>query len=316
MVRVLGNRFVATTIVGGLCLCTLAAGCSGTNVTAAPAKEVPSTVPTTRATDPTSTSTRTRTPTPTPPKRIPRTFDPKNFNASPTDVNQWVPMAPGIQAVTKGFVNVGGRRLPHVRVTTITDVTKIVNGVHAVLVLDQDFDGGQLSEQSVDYLAEDVGGNIWYVGSYTEIYEGGQFLNAADAWLAGVNGADPGLYFPGDPKRDTPPFYQTRIPGGEVTTAQVVKVGERTCVPFKCYTDVVVVQEQGAENKYWAPGVGQILTEPLSGTAQETEELVNIRQFSHKALAELNAEALKLDRNAAVHVPSVFGRSKPAERGS
>jgi hypothetical protein len=101
-----------------------------------------------------------------------------------------------------------------------------------------------------------------------------------------------------------------------VTTAQVVKVGERTCVPFKCYTDVVVVQEQGTENKYWAPGVGQILTEPLSGTAQETEELVNIRQFSHKALAELNAEALKLDRNAAVHVPSVFGRSKPAKRGS
>ena len=176
-------------------------------------------------------------------------------------------------------MNVGDRRLPHVRVTTITDVTKVVNGVRAVLVLDQDFDGGQLSEQAIDYLAEDVGGNVWYVGSYTEVYEGGQFLNAADAWLAGVNGADPGLYFPGDPEKGTPPFYQTNIPGGEVTTARVVNVGERTCVPIKCYTDVVVVQEQGSENKYWAPGVGQILTEPLSGLAQETEELVNIREF-------------------------------------
>ena len=227
-------------------------------------------------------------------------------------------MAPGIQAVTKGFVTVGDRRLPHVRVTTITDVTKIVNGVRAVLVLDQDFDGGQLSEQAIDYLAEDVGGNVWYVGSYTEVYEGGQFLNAADAWLAGVNGADPGLYFPGDPEKGTPPFYQTRIPGGEVSTARVVDVGERTCVPVKCFTDVVVVQEQGAENKYWAPGVVRS-SRALSGLAQETEELVNIREFSHKALAEFNAEALKLDRGAALHVPSVFGRSKPpsgaAEKG-
>ena len=59
----------------------------------------------------------------------------------------------------------------------------------------------------------------------------------------------------------------------------------------------------------------QVLTGPV-GLAQKTEELVNIREFSHKALAEFNAEALKLDRGAALHVPSVFGRSKPAERGS
>jgi hypothetical protein len=247
--------------------------------------------------------------------KIPRTFDPKNFSASPTDVNQWVPMVPGIQSTMKGFVNVGDRRLPHVRVTTITDVTKAVSGVRAVLVLDQDFDGGQLSEQAIDYLAEDEGGNVWYVGSYTEAYEGGQFLNAEDAWMAGVNGAVPGLYLPANPKTGTPPFYQTKIPGGEQSTAEVVKVDQRTCVPFKCYTGVVVIQEQGTENKYWAPGVGGILTEPLSGTAQETEELVNITQLSPKALAELSAEALKLDRGAAVHVPSVFGGSKPATRG-
>jgi len=191
----------------------------------------------------------------------------------------------------------------------------MVNGVRAVLVLDQDFDGGQqVSEQAIDYLAEDEGGNVWYLGSYTEAYEGGQFLNSQDAWLAGVNGAVPGLYMPGAPKPGTPSFYQTKIPGGEQSTAEVVKVGQRTCVPFKCYKGVVVIQEQGSENKYWAPGVGQILTEPLSGAAQETEELVNIKQLSSKALVELSAEVLKLDRNAAVRVPSVFGRSKPAKR--
>ena len=153
------------------------------------------------------------------------------------------------------------------------------------------------------------------MGSYTEAYEGGVFLNAQDAWLAGVNGAVPGMYMPGDPKQGTPPFAQTSIPGGEQTTAQVVDVGRKTCVPFKCYSDVVVIEEQGSENKHWAPGVGGILTEPLSGDAQETEELLNVKELSGKALAELSAEVLRLDRNAATYVPSVFGGSKPAKRG-
>jgi hypothetical protein len=304
------DRFAVTSIVA--CLCALTAGCTGTDVTGAPSTEITTTVPTKSTTRPPPDSTSTSTP---PPTEIPRTFDPKNFGSTLTDVNQWVPLVPGIQSVMQGFVTVGDRRLPHVRVTTVTDVTKVIDGVRAVLVLDQDFDGGQLSEQAVDYLAEDEGGNVWYVGSYTETYEGGQFLNAEDAWLAGVNGAIAGLYLPGNPRTGTPPFYQTQIPGGEQTTAQVVKVDERTCVPFKCYTGVVVVEEGGAENKYWAPGVGAILTEPLSGTAQEVEKLVNITELSSKAFAELSAEALTLDRNAAVQVPSVFGGSEPATQG-
>jgi hypothetical protein len=312
MLEMLGNRLITASIVVGVSLCALASGCSTTDGTAAPTTEIPTTVPAAGPTGPTSGPTGT--PTSTPPKKIPRKFDPKNFSDTLTDVNRWVPLAPGIQSVRKGFVSVGGRRLPHIRVTTITDVTKMINGVRAVLVLDQDFDGAQLSEQAIDYLAEDEGGNVWYLGSYTEGYEGGQFLNAEDAWLAGVNGAAPGLYMPANPKPGTPPFYQTKIPGGEQSTAVVAKIGQKTCVPFKCYSGVVVIQEAGSENKYWAPGVGGILTEPLSGAAQETEELVNIRQLSPEVLAELSAEVLKLDRNAAGRVPSVFGGSNPAKR--
>lgn len=60
--------------------------------------------------------------------------------------------------------------------------------------------------------------------------------------------------------------------------------------------------------------MGGILTEPLSGAAQEIEELINIKQLSAEALDELSAEALRLDRDAAVHAPSVFAGSKPAKR--
>jgi hypothetical protein len=306
------DSLIVRSIGAGVLLCTLASGCTGAEGAATPTTQTPTPNPPTETTSPAATTTTS--PRPTPPKKIPRTFDPKNFGAVLTDVNRWLPMAPGIQSVREGFVSVGGRRLPHIRVTTVTEVTKMVNGVRGVLVLDQDFDGGQLSEQAIDYLAEDVGGNVWYLGSYTEAYEGGQFLNAEDAWLAGVNGAVPGLYLPAEPRTGTPPYYQVKIPGGEQSTAQVVKVNQRTCVPFKCFTDVVVVLEGGSEHKYWAPGVGGILTEPLSGAAQETEKLVNIRQLSPGGLAELGAETLRLDRHAADLVPSVFGGSKPARR--
>jgi hypothetical protein len=53
-------------------------------------------------------------------------------------------------------------------------------------VIDQDFNGGQIAEQSVDWFGEDKQGNVWDLGSYTESYEGGQFVNASDARLAGI----------------------------------------------------------------------------------------------------------------------------------
>ena len=293
--------------------CTLAVSCTS-KTDAATGITMASRTPSTPKATPSSKapqSTPTQTPTP---QRIPRVFDRKYFEAAGSDVNPWVPMTPGVQVIRKGTVYVGGRIVPHVTVTTITNATKTIDGVKAVLVLDQDVDGGQVSEQAVDYLAEDVGGNVWYLGSYTEVYEGGQFLNAEDAWLAGVNGAVAGLWFPGDPRPGSRPFFQVQVPGVEQSTAQVVQAGKRKCVPFDCFKDVVVLQEAGSENKYWAPGVGQILTEPLSGTAQEIEQLINVKELGRSGLAELSAEALKLDRHAAQTAPSVFAASNPAVR--
>jgi hypothetical protein len=141
-------------------------------------------------------------------------------------------------------------------------------------------------------------------------------VNSTDAWLSGVNGAKAGVLLPGNPKVGMEPFTQADVPGEGAATAEVVKTGERTCVPYRCYTDVVVVQEDESEDKYYAPGVGGILTVPLEGDEQETEELVNVVELSREGLAEISAEALKLDKNARTQSPDVFGRSAPAQRAS
>lgn len=185
-----------------------------------------------------------------------------------------------------------------------------------MLVLDQDFNGGELAEQAVDYLAVDAEGNVLYLGSYTEAYEAGEFVNAADAWLAGVNGAARGILLPADPQPGSPSFTQVDAPGEETSTAEVVEIVPSVCVPFDCFSDVLVVRE-GEELKYFAAGVGGIQTEPdYEGGEQEIEQLINLTQLSPESLAEINAEALRLDEHARETAPDVFGDSQLAEETS
>jgi hypothetical protein len=244
----------------------------------------------------------------------PKHFDPAAFGDDPArGSNQWFPLTPGYQSVREGGVNTGSRRLPHRRVYTVTNMSKVIDGVKTVLALDQDFDGGELAEQAIDYLAEDSQGNVWYLGSYTEAYEGGQFVNANDAWLAGVNGGKAGVLMMTDPTTDTPTYAQATVPGEGTAKAQVVKTGQSVCVPFKCYEGVLVIEEDGSELTYYAPGVGGIKLEPEHTKPDETEQLINLTQLSTEGLNELSAEAKRLDDHAHTEAKKVFGDSAPAQ---
>ncbi len=242
-------------------------------------------------------------------------FSPKLFGKPTSTANRLLPFKPGTQWVRQGFVNVGTRRLPHQVTTTVADVSKTVDGVRTVAVLDQDTNGGQIAEQSIDWTATDRYGNVWYLGSYTESYAGGQFVTANDAWLGGANGAKPGILMLADPHVGTAPFTEDTVPGIEAPTAQVDATGLRQCVPFKCYSGVVSIRE-GGEHKYFAPGVGQIsTTPPAGGGAQEVEKLVNLRRLTPGGVRQISNLVLSLDKHARTAAATVFGQSQPATRG-
>ena len=161
-------------------------------------------------------------------------------------------------------MNAGSRRLPHTRVYTITDVVKVIHGVPSVAVLDQDIDGGQIVEEAIDYLSIDAHGTVWYRGSYTEGFEGGQLPERPGRLAGRAAGRQGG-------RRDACPSAR----GNALRTSRHrsrrrgdagpgVKTGQTKCVPFSCYKNVVVILEGGAEYKYFAPGVGGIKTgQPL-----------------------------------------------------
>jgi len=245
----------------------------------------------------------------------PDKFDPKDFGQPVGDANTWLPLVPGYQSVRDGTLFRGRRELHHRIRYTVTDVLKEVDGVRTVVVLDQDIDAGQLAEQALDYYAQDKRGNVWYLGSYTESYEGGQFVNANDAWLAGVKGATAGIAMMADPKVGMPSYVQARIPGREILTAEVARLGRSKCVPFRCFSNVLAILEAGSELKYYAAGVGAIATEPnYSGGELEKEALVNVIQLTPQGLAEASAQAMRLDQHARSTAKEVFAGSAPAKR--
>jgi hypothetical protein len=303
--------------VGAFVVVSAAAACS-----AGPSTQTPPSPPDNPTPTPLAATTSSPSPTPAPKPSSAavekvnanyKKFDPKNFvDPISAEANKWFPLVPGTQTLRDGSITRGSRKLKHQLRVTVTDVTKEVNGVRTVLVLDQDIDARQLGEASIDYLAQDKSGNIWYLGSYTEHYEGGQFVNAADAWLAGKKGAKPGVWMLTDPKEGMK-YVQMRN-SRETIRSEVDKVNDRKCVPFKCFKSLRIL-EDGSEFKYFGPGVGHIATEPnYSGGEQETEELINVVKLSPKGLAEMSAEALKMDKHARKEAKSVFGSSDQAQR--
>jgi hypothetical protein len=242
-------------------------------------------------------------------------FEPANFGPPGTGPNKWIPFRFGYQTVREGGVNRGHRRLTHRRVYTVTDVAKEINGVRAVAVLDQDFDSGELAEQAIDWLVEDKSANVWNLGAYTESYEGGQFVNFTDAWLAGVKGGGPGILIKGDLRKGMAPWSQAKIPGHEASTAALVATDQSTCVPFKCYSGAVVVREGPSETKHYVEGVGSVRTDPNTSAGEgESELLINITQLSPTGLSEISGEVLRLEEHARAVAKDVYGGTRPATR--
>ena len=260
-------------------------------------------------------------PAPAPAKATAVKFDPANFGDPARGANPYLPLIPGTQSVRQGSTRVGGRKVPHTVTTTVTNVYREVDGVNTVLMLDHEVDGGQVTQISIDYVAEDKAGNVWNLGGYTEEYEGGRYVSAVDPWLAGVHGAKAGILVQAEPKLESPIYSVSKPDKEEDSVAEVIETGARHCVPFDCFDDVLVVREGKAsapdnEFKYYARDVGQIDNVPQDDSVhKDVEKLINLTELSAKALAEIDAEALRLDHNAPKESPSVFGGLPVAQEG-
>lgn len=248
-------------------------------------------------------------------------FDVSHFSANSVNVNNnFLPVPPGTTFTLTGTANRGGGGNAHQVVFTVTEMTKVINGVRAQVLWDRDIQEGQLVEEELAFWAQDDFGNVWLMGEYPEEHEGAN-VTAPSTWLAGVEGAAPGILMRRDPLLNTSQYKQGDAPSVEfLDLAKVFAANQRTCVPTGCYDGVLVIDEwdpnnqpqDGHQFKYHAPGVGIVQVTARGGDEQETLVATEHRTLTSEELAFANARALELDRRAYSMVPAVFGQTEAA----
>ncbi len=254
------------------------------------------------------------------PVKIPP-FDAANF-PDPTKIdNKWFPLVPGTQVVFDGHANRDGALLPHQIVSTVTDLTKVINGVPTVVVWEVDRNQGALAESELAFYAQDRDGNVWSFGQYPELYTGGKFTGAPKTWFAGLSRADAGVLVRGGPSPGSGEFLQGVAPGADfLDCAKDVKIGERTCVATTCYDGVAVVDERsgedpasGIQRKFYAPGVGGVRVEAVGDPEDETLVLARVLTLDPLALNAARQSALDLEKHAyAINANAVYQQTAPA----
>ncbi len=201
----------------------------------------------------------------------PVTLDPADF-VSQIDNEYW-PMAPG----TRWRYRESDPRGNAVKVrVVVTDRTRQIEGIDATVVHDVVSDHGELIENTFDWYAQDVCGNVWYMGEKTKEYENGQVVSTEGSWEAGVDGAYAGIAMPGDPQVGLA-YRQEYYAGEAEDAAEVLSLVEKAQVPAGRFDDVLLtkdftpLQPKILEYKMYAPGVGPVLVVGVSGGADREE---------------------------------------------
>lgn len=195
--------------------------------------------------------------------------DPKRFVARID--NPYLPLLPGAKWVYEGISDGEPERVE----VTVLDERRLVMGIDAVVVRDVVTVAGEVVEDTTDWYAQDVDGNVWYLGEEVEDFENGVVVSRAGSWEAGIDGALPGIVMPGTPVAGA--AYRQEFWVGEAEDMfEILDVSASRATPAGSFDHVVVTEDWNPldpdviEHKYYAPGVGLIGDEKVAGAEGAT----------------------------------------------
>ena len=211
-------------------------------------------------------------------------FDPADF-VDPLAIggavapNPYFPLIPGTVWVYEG----GGETIT----VTVTESIKLIEGVRCLVVNDLVEEDGLPIEDTDDWYAQDVDGNVWYCGEIAqnfEVFEGddpeeAELVDVDGSWKTGRDGAQPGIIMLASPQVGD--VYRQEMALGEAEDAARVisTTGSATVPAASCAGDCLVTRDftplepDANERKTYAPGVGLILERDLeSGDRVELVE--------------------------------------------
>jgi hypothetical protein len=174
--------------------------------------------------------------------------------------NPYFPLVPG---TTLTYHKLTGEGL-EVTVVEVTEEKKEILGIDCTVVHDSESEDGELVEDTLDYFAQDKDGNVWYFGELSLEYEDGEVAGLEGSWIAGEDGAKPGIIMQAAPSVGTT-YRQEFFLGEAEDAATVLALDERVSVPYGTFKHCLVTEDfnplepGNSEEKSYAPGIGMVL---------------------------------------------------------
>ena len=206
-----------------------------------------------------------------------------------TPANSYLPLVQGTVWTYEATFEEDGEEITEVITITITDRIKLVDGIRCLVVRDVVEIDGELIEDTDDWFAQDVDGNIWYCGEESKDYEwfDGDIpavpeLVAIDgSFKAGRDGDEAGILLPSAPVVGDIFRQEVSFANAEDAIQILATDGTETVPASTCTGDCLVTRDFSPldpgveEEKYYAPGVGKILEIDLeTGTRVELTGIV------------------------------------------
>src|SRR5882757_6241913 len=186
-------------------------------------------------------------------------IDPSNFVARID--NPYFPLTPGTTFIYEGQTAEGFEHNEF----AVTRNTRVILGVTCVEVHDTVTTDGELTEDTLDWFAQDRDGNVWYFGENTHELEDGLITTIDGTLMAGVNGDKPGIVMKAHPAIGD--FYRQEFSLNNAEDfAQTLSLNEVVTVRAGTFNHCLKSEETTPlepdllEDKFFAPGVGNILT--------------------------------------------------------
>lgn len=157
-----------------------------------------------------------------------------------------------------------------ITVTVLAETYTTATGVECLVVHDAVTDKeGVLIEDTRDWYAQDLDGNVWYFGEETAEYVNGKKANTRGSWEAGVDGALPGIIAHATTPKVGTEYRQEYYRCEAEDMGAIIAVGESVTVPAGTYDDCIRVRDfspldpRANEHKLFCPGAGVVLVEDV-----------------------------------------------------
>ncbi len=164
----------------------------------------------------------------------------------------------------------------------VTGDIKLISGVPCAVVSDIVEVDGQVVENTIDWFAQDLQGNVWYCGEAVQDFEDGELVSLDGSFKAGVDGAKPGILMKAVPMVEDTYRLEFDLGNAEDTAEVLSLTGSATTPAFSCAGTCLITEDttplspDALENKYYAPGVGLILeTKPRTGARLELIQIID-----------------------------------------